>query len=68
MKDKKLFRKSNKKQRQEWKPHWLLKVLYVLASTAWSLFKIALGAAATVILIALVCKTGNCNVSLPLHK
>ena len=55
MKDKKLFRKSNKKQRQEWKPHWLLKVLYVLASTAWSLFKIALGAAATVILIALVC-------------
>ena len=55
MKDKRIFRRRNKKQRQEWKPHWTLKVLYVLASTAWSLFKIALGAAATVLLIALVC-------------
>ena len=54
--DNKFFkRRKNKKPRQEWKPHWSLKVLYVLGSTAWSLFKIALGAAATVVLIALVC-------------
>ena len=48
-------KRRNKKPRQEWKPHWSLKILYVLADTAWSLFKIALGAAATVVLIALVC-------------
>ena len=44
-----------KKVRQNWNPHWSLKILYTLVSVAFSLLKIAAGAAATVILILLVC-------------
>ena len=44
-----------KKPRQQWNPHWLLKLLYTAASVALSLVKIAIGAAATVLLIVLVC-------------
>ena len=43
------------KQRQEWNPHWSLKILYGIWSTALALLKIALGAAATVLLICVVC-------------
>ena len=43
------------KPRQEWNPHWLLKLLYGLWSAAVAVFKIAAGAVATVVLIALVC-------------
>ena len=49
------FRRRTKKPRQEWNPHWLLKILYALWSTAVSLLKIAVGAALTVVLIVLVC-------------
>ena len=44
-----------KKERQEWNPHWLLKILYGLWSAAIAVVKIAVGAVATVVLIALVC-------------
>ena len=48
-------RRRVKKPRQEWNPHWLLKLLYTVGSVALSLLKIAIGAAATVVLILLVC-------------
>ena len=48
-------RKRAKKPRQDWKPHWSLRVLYGVFTGALSLLKIALGAAATVLLIVLVC-------------
>ena len=44
-----------KKQRQEWNPHWILKILYGVWMSVFSLAKIALGAVATVLLIVLVC-------------
>ena len=44
-----------KKPRQDWNPHWLLKVLYTLGYLAISGVKIAIGAAATVLLIVIVC-------------
>ena len=48
-------RRRMKKPRQEWNPHWLLKVLYTLGYLAVSGIKIAIGAAATVLLILIVC-------------
>ena len=48
-------RRRRKKPRQEWNPHWILKLLYTVGSVALSLVKIAIGAAATVVLILLVC-------------
>ncbi|MGM9588961.1 MAG: transglycosylase domain-containing protein [Faecousia sp.] len=47
--------RRQKKPRQQWNPHWILKLLYVVFSVAFSLLKIAIGAAATVVLIILVC-------------
>ena len=47
------FRKN--KQRQEWNPHWLLKILYGVWYLAVAAVKIAAGALATVLLICLVC-------------
>ena len=41
--------------RQKWNPHWSLKLLYGLWSTAVAALKIALGAVATVLLICVVC-------------
>ncbi|MBQ3504899.1 MAG: transglycosylase domain-containing protein [Oscillospiraceae bacterium] len=48
-------KRRTKKPRQEWNPHWLLKVIYALWTMVLSVFKIAIGAALTVVLIALVC-------------
>ena len=48
-------RRRGKKPRQEWNPHWSLKLLYTVFSVAVSLAKIAAGAVATVALIVLVC-------------
>ena len=48
-------RRRMKKPRQEWNPHWLLKLLYTLVSVALSVLKIAIGAAATVLMILIVC-------------
>lgn len=52
---KKESRKKAKKPRQEWRPHWSLKLLYGLLDGAFSLLKIALGAAATALMIVVVC-------------
>lgn len=41
--------------RQEWKPHWLLRIIRLLWTAAISLVKIALGGVATVALIVVVC-------------
>ena len=51
---------NNKKRRhprprQEWDPHWLIKLLYAAVSLVFSLVKLAVGAAATVVLIVLIC-------------
>ena len=46
-----------KKPRQKWEPHWLIKLLYTALTVLWSLVKIAVGAAATVLLIVLICGT-----------
>lgn len=55
MANEKKNRKRVKKPRQQWDPHWLIKLLYTLFSTALSVFKIALGAALTVALIVVIC-------------
>lgn len=46
--------RRRKKVRQEWNPNWVIKLVYTLGSTLFSVLKIALGAAATVALILLV--------------
>ena len=51
------FKRRMKKPRQKWEPHWLLKLLFTVFNAAWSLAKIAIGAAATVLLIVLICGT-----------
>ncbi len=57
MADENFFKRRMKKPRQKWEPHWLLKLLYSAAVFLWSLAKIAIGAAATVLLILLICGT-----------
>ena len=47
-------RKRNK-PRQAWNPHWILKLLYGAWSACLAVLKIAIGAAATVLLIGIVC-------------
>ena len=46
--------RRRKRIRQEWNPHWSVKLGYTLCSVLLSAAKIALGAAATVFLICLV--------------
>lgn len=46
--------RRRKKVRQEWNPHWTLKLVYTACSTVFSAAKIAIGAAATVLLICLI--------------
>ncbi len=46
---------KKKNDRQQWKPHWMLGTGGKLLSAAWGIVKIALGAVATVLLIAVVC-------------
>ena len=55
MADEKFFKRRVRPERQKWDPHWLLKLGYALLSGVWSLMKIAIGAAATVLLIILIC-------------
>ena len=43
------------KKKQNWDPHWVLKVLYRIWMFLFGAFKIAAGAAATVFLIVIVC-------------
>ena len=55
MENENVNRRRSRKPRQNWKPHWLLKILYGLWMAAFSAVKIAVGAAVTVVLIVLVC-------------
>ena len=51
-------KKKTKKQkplRQEWKPNFLLRILYAAWHVAFGAFKIAVGAVSTVLMIAVVC-------------
>ncbi|MBO4938425.1 MAG: transglycosylase domain-containing protein [Oscillospiraceae bacterium] len=48
-------RRKKNKPRQEWNPHWILKLLYVMWSACFGAVKIALGAVATVAMICVVC-------------
>ena len=57
MADENIFKRRMKKPRQKWDPHWLIKLAYAVVGAVWSLAKIAIGAAATVILIVLICGT-----------
>ena len=56
MAEEKFFRRK-RAERQQWDPHWLIKLVYTIVSVVFSLFKIAVGAAATVVLIVLICAT-----------
>ena len=47
--------KRKRKPRQDWNPHWSLKILYGIWSLALAAVKIAISAAATVLLIGVVC-------------
>ena len=51
--------KQNKRRkrvpRQNWKPHWLMRTLYIAWRAIFSVLKIAAGALATVLLIGVVC-------------
>ena len=57
MAEENFFKRRMRSPRQKWEPHWLLKLLYTLWGVLWSLAKIAIGAAATVLLIVLICGT-----------
>ena len=48
-------KRSKKEPRQSWKPHWLPDTLYKLWLSVFAVFKIALGALATVLMIVAVC-------------
>ncbi len=57
MAEEKKRRRRKRPERQQWNPHWLLKLAYTALTAAWSGIKIAVGAAATVVLILLICAT-----------
>lgn len=44
-----------KRVRQEWVPHWTLRLLHRLWLLLFTVFKVALGAAATVVMICFIC-------------
>ena len=50
-----LFRKKQKPVPQDWKPHWIIRLLKWLIATAFGAVKVAIGAAVTVILIIGIC-------------
>ena len=47
--------RKKKPERQSWKPHWMPDAVYKVWLTVFAVFKIAMGAVATVLLIAIVC-------------
>ena len=47
--------KRGQADRQNWKPHWSMRVLYRIWIALFSIFKVAAGAAVTVLLIGVVC-------------
>ena len=55
MENEKSKRRRARKPRQNWNPHWTLKLLYGLWMACFGAVKIAIGAVVTVLLIVLVC-------------
>ena len=49
------MKRKKKEPRQSWKPHWLPDTVYKLWLAVFAVFKIALGALATVLMIVVVC-------------
>ena len=49
------FGKKDQAPRQDWKPHWSIRLLHKLWMVLFTLFKIAVGAASTALLIVVVC-------------
>ena len=47
--------KNSQEERQNWKPHWFLGIMYKIWLVVFAGIKIAVGAAATVLLIGFVC-------------
>ena len=54
-KEKKVKKKKVQPVRQEWEPHWILRMLKTVWMAAFTAVKIALGAAATVVIICILC-------------
>lgn len=50
-----LFKRKKDKNRQNWKPHWIIRLLYHAWMVAFTALKIAVGAAATALMIVVVC-------------
>ena len=48
-------KRAPKPQRQSWQPHWILRLIYRLWMIVYGAFKIAVGAAATVLIICIIC-------------
>jgi predicted branched-subunit amino acid permease len=51
-------KKKDKKQkplRQDWKPNFFLRILYAVWRVAFGAFKIAVGAACTVLMVVVIC-------------
>ena len=57
MAEENFFKRRMRNPRQKWEPHWTVKLLMTALSFGWSLLKLAIGAAATVLLIVLICGT-----------
>ena len=49
------FKRKKKAEKQQWHPHWIFRLLYRLWMIAFTAFKIAVGAAATALMIVVVC-------------
>ena len=49
------FQKKQKAPRQDWKPHWLFRLIRWIWLSAFGIFKIAVGALCTVLIIIGIC-------------
>ena len=49
------FQKKQKAPRQEWKPHWIFRLFRWIVQSAFGIFKIAVGALCTVLIIIGIC-------------
>ncbi len=49
------FKRKKNTSRQDWDPHWIVKLLYNIWMVVFTAFKVAAGAAATVLMIVVVC-------------
>ena len=47
--------KKQKAERQNWKPNFVLRILYAAWRVAFGAFKIAMGAAGTVLMVGVIC-------------